>query len=145
MLLERMGPALRTLGLSLWFGGGLAVLVGTRALFRVAGSRKQGGQFSGALLQSFVWLRLLALFAVCVAVLLGPHQSGAAVLLAALFVAGMLVDARLRKLRDQIGGSTEGLEASDPRRKRFGSLHGLSVLILIGQILVAAAALLLAG
>ena len=52
-----MGPALRTLGLSLWFGGGLAVLFGTRALFAVAGTRRQGGLFSGALLQSFLWLR----------------------------------------------------------------------------------------
>ena len=138
-----MGPVLRTLGLALWFGGGLAVLFGTRALFRAAGSRKQGGQFSGALLQSFLWLRLVALFAVCGAVLLGPHQSGAAVLLGLLFAAGALVDARLRKLRDALGGSTEGLDAKDPRRKQFGALHGASVLILIGQILVAGGALLL--
>ena len=137
-----MGPALRTLGLSIWFGGGIAVLFGTRAVFAAAGSRKQGGLFSGALLRSFDWLRLPALCAICAAVLLGPHKAGVAVLLANLYVAGVLVDLRLRRLRDALGGSTEGLEAGDPRRKRFGALHGVSVLLLLAQIAAAGFGLL---
>jgi hypothetical protein len=52
-----------------------------------------------------------------------------------------LLDARIRAFRDQLGGSIEGLDALDPRRKRWGALHGASVLLLLAQIACAGAGL----
>ncbi len=136
--------ALRNLALAVFFGGGLATLLATRALFRAAESRKQGGYFSGAVLRSFQELRWWALVALIAVLHWRPLPDKAvAAALVVLAAAGAAVDRRIRSLRDQIGGSTEGLAADDPRRKRFGALHGVSVLLLIAQTLIAAAALAL--
>ncbi|MGZ6142857.1 MAG: hypothetical protein ACXWLM_05940, partial [Myxococcales bacterium] len=121
--------ALRNLALAVFFGGGLAVLFGTRALFAAADSRKQGGHFSGALLRSFEILRVAALVALAIASVLSRGYAVHTAIFGGLVAGGVLVDRRLRALRAEIGGSTEALDPADPRRRRFGSLHGVSVIL----------------
>jgi hypothetical protein len=139
--------ALRALALAIWFGGGLAMLFATRGIFAVAESRKQAGRFSGAALMRYQLLRGAAAVLLGGAAFLGargvPTLLGLAAILLQLFSAP--VDARLRALRDELGGSTEGLEPGDRRRKLFGALHGVSVLLLLAQVAVAGVGLALAS
>jgi len=139
-----MGLILLHFALAIWFGGGLAVLFGTRAIFRVAETRKQGGIFSGAVLASFFGLRWAAVALTAVAwFFLRAWPTYWATAAAAFTLAQAPLDASIRRFRDQIGGSTEGLGPDDPRRKRWGALHGICVLLLLAQIACAGAGLLL--
>ena len=130
-----MGLILLRFALALWFGGGLATLFATRSIFAVAETRGQGGRFSGAVLSSFSWLRWAAVAMTAAAWLFvrgAPIWWASAATLLTLVHA--LLDARIRAFRAQLGGSIEGLDALDPRRKRWGALHGASVLLLLAQI-----------
>jgi hypothetical protein len=128
---------LRNLGLAIFFGGGLAVLAGTRAIFGLAESRALAGRFSGGVLHAFAVLRAAALVLLFFAALLDRFGGVVLALLFGLFVAGAYVDRRIRALREAMGGSTEGLDPADPRRKQWGALHGGSVLLLIAQVAIA--------
>ncbi len=134
-----MGSSLQGLALSLWFGGGLATLYGTRAIFAVADNRKQAGIFSGAILAAYRLLQGAAVVLFVAAAFAGLRRGEriAGGVLVLFTVTGFLVDSRLRRLRREIGGSTEGLDAADPRRKRWGALHGISVLLLVAQVALA--------
>lgn len=141
-----MGVILLRFALAVWVGGGLLAVLGTRSIFRAAANRREGGLFSGAVLGSFSGLRWAAVALTAIAWLLarGPALwwATAAVVLTA---AHAPLDARFRALRAELGGSTEGLEPSDPRRRRWGALHGASVLLLVAQIGCAAVGLALAA
>jgi hypothetical protein len=137
-----MGSILLRFALAMWLGGGLAVLFGTRAIFGAAESRRQGGLFSGAVLASFFRLRWAAAALTAVAWLFvrgAPTYWATAAALLTLVHAPL--DARIRAFREALGGSTEGLAADDPKRRRWGALHGTSVLLLLAQILCAGAGL----
>src|SRR3954468_16703065 len=106
----QMGLILLRFALAIWFGGGLAVLFGTRAIFRVVETRKQGGIFSGAVLASFFGLRWAAVALTAVAwFFLRAGPTYGATPAAAFTLAQAPLDASIRRFRDQIGGSTEGL------------------------------------
>jgi len=141
-----MNVILLRFALAIWVGGGLLAVFGTRSIFRAAETRRQGGLFSGAVLASFSRLRWAAVALTAIDWIL-PRSPGLgwATAAAVLTAAHSPLDARIRALREQIGGSTEGLEASDPRRKRWGALHGASVLLLLAQIAAAAVGLVFAG
>lgn len=142
----QLAAGLRSLALGIWFGGGLAMLLATRAIFARAGSRALAGSISGEALLRFQLLRGLAAVLLGAAALLGARSLATVLGLGCILLqlASSPVDSRLRKLRTDLGGSTEGLADDDPRRKQFGVLHGVSVLLLLAQIALAAAALLLA-
>jgi hypothetical protein len=141
-----MNVILLRFALAIWAGGGLSVALGTRSIFRAAETRRQGGLFSGAVLGRFLELRWAAV-ALTVVAWAFQRTPGLwwATAAAALTLAQAPLDARIRALREQLGGSTEGLDRSDPRRKRWGALHGASVLILFAQIACAAAGLVVAA
>jgi hypothetical protein len=140
-----MSVILLRFALAVWAGGGLTVVLGTRSIFRAASSRREGGLFSGAVLSAFSGLRWAAVALTAIAWLFprlpALWWASAAALLT---VAHAPLDARIRALRGELGGSTEGLQPSDPRRKRWGALHGASVLLLLAQIACAAVGLALA-
>jgi hypothetical protein len=137
-----MGLILLRFALALWFGGGLATLFATRSIFAVAETRDQGGRFSGAVLSSFLRLRWAAVALTAIAWLfVGGAPIWWASAAALLTLVQALLDARISAFRDQLGGSIGELDALDPRRKRWGALHGASVLLLLGQIACAVAGL----
>jgi hypothetical protein len=51
---------------------------------------------------------------------------------------------QIQQLREQLGEQLEKLPPEDPRRMRFGRLHGLSVLCLLAEIVMGALAMALA-
>jgi hypothetical protein len=85
----------------------------------------------------------MAALAFGVSVLLGGVEVaawlGAGCLL--LQAAAIPVDSATRRIRRTLGGSVDALAPEDPRRRRFGALHGLAMLLLLVQILLSAAAL----
>ena len=65
--------------------------------------------------------------------LIGPRPPGfgirvgiVAAMLAASAVSGLMVDGRIAQLRESIAQPVSSLAEGDPRRVRFGQLHGLS-------------------
>jgi hypothetical protein len=137
--------ALRSLALAVWFGGGIATILATSAVFARAESRKLAGDLAGAILLRTNLLRSIAALVFASAVLLGA--SGPATWLGAgcllLQVAAIPIDAATRKIRRELGGNVDALAAEDPRRRRFGALHGLAMLLLLLQVLLGASALVL--
>jgi hypothetical protein len=139
-----LSRALALLGAALWLGGGVGTLLSTRAAFRHAGGTPVAGQIAADALRSLARLTWASLALLALAAALGARAPLYAWLPgAALFLAGELgVKPALRKMRQDAGGSIEHLPAGDARRKQFGALHGVSMLLLLGQLLCAAATLL---
>ncbi|HEX9575877.1 MAG TPA: hypothetical protein VF994_17405 [Myxococcales bacterium] len=139
----RLAVALRSLALAVWFGGGIATVLATSAVFAKAETRKVAGDFAGAILRRANLLRGVAALTFGLAVLLGA--AGIATWLGAgcllLQVAAIPVDAATRRFRRALGGNVDALAPEDPRRRRFGALHGLAMLLLLLQVLLSAAAL----
>src|SRR5919204_2668143 len=130
---------LRALALATWFGGGIATMLATSAVFARAESRKIAGDFAGAILRRTNLLRDAAVVVFAVGVLLGARGTsswlGAACVLMQL--AAIPVDAATRKLRRELGGNVDALAADDARRRRFGALHGIAMLLLLLQVVAA--------
>jgi hypothetical protein len=135
--------ALRSLSLAVWFGGGIATTLATSAVFARAESRKAAGDLAGAILRRTNALRWIASVCFAIAAVEGARGPatwfGAACLL--LQVIALPVDLATRRIRREVGGSIDTLEAGDPRRRRFGALHGIAMLLLLLQVLVGAAGL----
>ena len=146
MTTAQLALGLRGLALALWFGGGISMLLATRAIFARAGSRRLAGAISGEALLRFQVLRGIAAALLGISALLGARGTSTVLGLVCIVlqVASSPLDARIRRLRDEIGGSTEGLSPDDRRRRTFGLLHGATVLLLLLQVAVAAASILLA-
>jgi hypothetical protein len=137
--------ALRSLALAVWFGGGIATALATSAVFARAQTRKTAGDLAGAILLRTNTLRAFAALALGLAAVTGAQGMatwlGAGCLL--LQVAAIPLDAATRKVRRELGGNVDSLAPDDPRRRRFGALHGAAMLLLLVQILLSGAALAL--
>ncbi len=139
--------------LALWVGGGAAVgFVAAPAIFETAGSRHLAGNIVGKILQRFdayaLTLGPIALLGTVGELLLGRGTLMAA--LGAGLVAAMLVllvsgrvglTPRIHRLRLEMGEALDSLPDEDPRRQAFGRLHGISVLLLLGQLVLGAFAI----
>jgi hypothetical protein len=137
--------ALRALALAAWFGGGTATVLATSAVFARAESRKVAGDFAGAILLRTNLLRSVAALVFGLSALLGARGPatwlGGGCLL--LQVAAIPVDAATRRIRRELGGNVDALAPEDPRRRRFGALHGIAMLLLLLQVLLSGGALAL--
>jgi hypothetical protein len=141
----RVAFALRSIALAIWAAGGFSTFLATSAIFGRAESRKQAADFAGAVLARSLWFRLFAVATQIVALLLGVRgianwfALGAAVLTAS----ESTVQQTVRRMRRELGGSVDALDPKDPRRRRFGALHGLAMLLLLGQVLLGTIGLVL--
>jgi hypothetical protein len=137
------GTALRSLALAVWFAGGLATILATSAVFARAESRKVAGNLAGAILLRTNRLRVLAALSFALSAFLGaagpPTWLGGGCLI--LEAAAIPVDVATRRVRRALGGEVDALAPDDPRRRRFGALHGLAMLLLVLQVLLGAAGL----
>lgn len=136
------------LALVIWLGGTLTIggVVAPAAFAALEAHDPAGGRVAaagvvGAVLGRFrvvTWVALPVLLLTLLAMkLVGPRPRGfgvrvaiVGVLLVLSLIGGLLVDPEIASLRQAIGGPVQGLEASDPRRVRFGQLHGLSTALL---------------
>ena len=140
-----LAASLRALALAVWFGGGIATVLATSAIFARAESRKVAGNFAGAILLRTNLLRSVAALVFGLAAILGARGvatwlGGGCLLLQ---VAAIPVDGATRRIRRELGGNVDALAAGDPRRRRFGALHGVAMLLLLLQVLLGGGALAL--
>ena len=139
--------------LALWVGGGVAItfLVAPVAFERLP-TRAKAGELVGGVLRRFDRLVLLCvvLAGASVAHRCVTATSPAAMLQAALvaLMAGLAllsqtaITPAIARLRAAMG-DVDAVPKEDPRRREFGKLHGVSILLLLAQLLLGAFAMAL--
>jgi hypothetical protein len=142
--MPRLLPSLERLLLAAWLGGGLFLMFAAApAAFAAAGSSTAAAAVVGAMLSRWHYLALGAPL-----VLLGVEWRGRAlantariVLLSLALLAASAevgVDLRIRAIRAASPTPISALAESNPVRRAFGRLHGISMALLALQVLFAA-------
>jgi len=136
--------------LALWIGAAALIAASVApAAFAVLPTRALAGALVGRVLPVvFLSGAVVGVVAALVALGSGGTFSRARVALPALAAAACLVaqfgiGPRITRLRAEIGPSIEALDVSDPRRREFGRLHGISVAWMGAGMLAAGTALVL--
>lgn len=126
---------------ALWFGSAIFLMLAASAAFRVAGSPAVAADVVGAMLTRWHYIALTAPLALFALELRRVRRVVLAVLFAAIVVAAAqsLVDLRIRAIRNNSPVPVSELSREDPVRRRFGALHGLSMLLLAFQAIAAGA------
>lgn len=114
-------------------------MLAASAAFRAAGSPRIAADVVGSMLTRWHYI---ALVAPLILLVVGRHMRRfvqvllfAAVLLAA---GQVFVDLRIRQIRAAAPVPVSELDPADPVRRRFGALHGLSMMLLALQAIAAA-------
>jgi len=142
---NRLAEGAARLSASLWLGSGaFLVAIAAPAAFRGASTPSEAADIVGRMLIAWHYLALLAPMLLLVREWYGRAlgRTTAVVLLSAalLFAAGQgTADIKIRKLRSDSLIAISQLPKSDPIRREFGALHGLSSILMLAQILCAAA------
>jgi hypothetical protein len=127
---------------ALWLGSGVFLMLTASAAFSAASNSTDAANVVGAVLTRWHYI---ALFAPLLLMFLEWRRSRPAMLVI-LFIAVLLasfqslLDTRIRMMRGESIVPISSLSHDDPVRQRFGMLHGLSTLFLIGQVIAAGAA-----
>jgi hypothetical protein len=136
--------ALHRLIAALWVGSAFFLMLSASAAFRAAGNTSVAADVVGSMLTRWHYIALaapLALFAL-------ELRRARPLMLIVLFVAILLaatqsfVDLRIRSMRQESPVPISSLDRTDPVRRHFGALHGLSMVLLLTQALIAAAVVL---
>ena len=135
------GHRLRRLIAGLWLGSGAFILISAPAIFAAAGTPSVAANVVGAMLIRWHYISLLAPAALLLMEWRRARGHLVAILFAAVVLAAgeALVDVRIRQIRLDSPVPISSLLRSDPVRRRFGMLHGVSSLLLVAQVLAAAA------
>jgi hypothetical protein len=127
-----------------WLGSGaFLIMVAAPAAFRAAPSPNVAADVVGAMLTRWHYIGLAA----PLALLALDWRRARMHVLAIVFIAVILaaaqavVDLRIRKIRASTSVPISQLARQDPVRRHFGMLHGVSSLLLLGQVVCAGAAL----
>lgn len=137
---RRWPLAARLIG-ALWLGAGAFILLVAPAVFQAAGTPTSAANVVGAILSRWHYIALAA----PAALLLLEWRSARSRIVAVLFAGVLLattqvvIDMRIRQIRIDSAVPISSLSRADPVRRRFGLLHGLSSLLLIAEVLAAAA------
>jgi hypothetical protein len=125
---------------ALWLGSAFFLMLAASAAFRASPNSTTAADVVGAMLNRWHYIALAAPL-----ILLGLELRHARKLvLIALFVgivlaaAQALVDLRIRTIRSASITPISELAKDDPVRRRFGALHGVSMLLLLLQTISAA-------
>jgi hypothetical protein len=125
---------------ALWLGSAVFLMLSASAAFRAAGNSTTAADVVGAILTRWHYIALaapLVLFAL-------ELRRARPLILIVLFVAILLaasqsfVDLSIRAIRQSSPISMSALDKTDPVRRRFGALHGLSMVLLLTQAILAA-------
>jgi hypothetical protein len=132
--------AVQRLIAALWMGSAFFLMLSASAAFRAAGNTSMAADVVGAILTRWHYIALaapLALFAL-------ELRRARPLILVLLFVAILLaagqsfVDLSIRAIRQSSPIAISALDKTDPVRRRFGALHGLSMVLLLTQAIMAA-------
>jgi len=128
---------------ALWFGSAVFLAAfAAPAAFRAASNPTEAANVVGAMLTRWHYLALLAPLLLLVLQWRRPRGWAVVVLFAAILMASAqgLVDTRIRSIRMHSVVSISALPERSPVRRRFGLLHGASMILLLGQIAAAGVA-----
>src|SRR5258706_7025564 len=126
---------------ALWLGSGVFLMLSASAAFRAASNPTDAANVVGAILTRWHYIALLA----PLLLMFLEWRRSRPVMLVILFVAVLLasfqalLDTRIRMIRGSSLVPISSLPSDDPVRRQFGMLHGMSSLLLIGQVIAAAA------
>jgi hypothetical protein len=138
--------ALQRLIAALWLGSAFFLMLSASAAFRAAGNTSIAADVVGSILTRWHYIALAApllLFAL-------ELRRARPLILIVLFVAIILaagqsfVDLRIRAIRQSSPIAISELDRTDPVRRRFGALHGISMMLLLSQAILAAAVVMAA-
>ena len=129
---------------ALWLGSGVFLIaVAAPSAFRAAPNSTIAADVVGAMLSKWHYIALAA----PLALLILDWKRARVMILGIVFVAILFaamqafVDLRIRAIRAASPVPIGELSRQDPVRRQFGMLHGLSSMLLLAQVIAAAAAL----
>ncbi|HYO75248.1 MAG TPA: hypothetical protein VE010_02195 [Thermoanaerobaculia bacterium] len=133
-------PRLQRLIAALWFGGAAFLMLAASAAFRAAGSPTVAADVVGSMLTRWHYIALAAPLALFALELKRVRRVVLLVLFASVLLAATqaFVDLRIRAIRNASFVPMSELSPDDPVRRRFGALHGASMMLLALQALAAA-------
>jgi len=138
--MERWARALHAATVGGWLGAAaITGFVVAPHAFAAFPTRAQAGDYVGGILRILDGAAIAAgLVAGGLALMRGGGRArlAAAALLVLVGIASLLLDAKLAGMRAAMG-PIDALAADDPRRRHFGILHGISMLILLFGMLAA--------
>lgn len=144
--MERWARALHAATVGGWLGAAaITGFVVAPHAFASFPTRAQAGDYVGGILRVIDAAAIAAgLVAGGLVLMRGAGRAGlaAAALLVLVGIASLLLDAKLGAMRAAMG-PIDALTQDDPRRRHFGILHGISMLILLFGMLSAAWSLVL--
>lgn len=114
-------------------------MLAASAAFRAAPGPAAAADVVGAMLSRWHYIALAAPLALFALELRAARRFVLVVLFIALLVAAaqVLVDLRIRTMRVSSPVPISSLDRDDPLRKRFGALHGVSMMLLVAQLVAA--------
>jgi len=138
---RRSSLAITRLIQALWLGSGVFLLLTASAAFNAASNTTDAANVVGAVLTRWHYIALLA----PLLLMFLEWRRSRPIMLVILFVAVMLasfqalLDTRIRMIRGSSLVPISSLSSDDTVRRQFGILHGMSSILLIGQVVAAAA------
>jgi hypothetical protein len=126
---------------AIWLGSGVFLLLTASAAFNAASNTTDAANVVGAVLTRWHYIALLAPLALMIL----EWRRSRPIMLVSLFIAVLLasfqglLDTRIKMIRGSSLVPISSLSSDDPVRRQFGMLHGMSSLLLIGQVIAAAA------
>jgi len=126
---------------ALWFGSAVFLMLAASAAFRAAGSATVAADVVGSMLTRWHYIALAAPLALFALELRAARRAVAIVLFTGLMLAAAqsVVDLQIRAIRASSVVPVSELDRTNPVRRRFGALHGFSMLLLLLQAIAAAA------
>jgi len=138
---RRPSLAITRLIQAFWLGSGVFLMLTASAAFNAANNTTDAANVVGAVLTRWHYIALLA----PLLLMFLEWRRSRPLMLVILFVAVLfaslqgLLDTRIRMIRDRSAAPISSLSQDDPLRRQFGMLHGMSSMLLIGQVIAAAA------
>lgn len=130
---------LQNLIAALWFGSAVFLMISASAAFRAAGNPTIAADVVGSMLTRWHYIALAAPLLLFVLELRRVRPLILLVLFTAVLLAASqsFVDLRIRSIRAATPAGVSNLDPEHPVRKRFGMLHGLSMVLLLSQAIAA--------
>src|SRR5688572_10359756 len=125
---------------ALWFGSAIFLMVAASAAFRASPNSTVAADVVGAMLGRWHYIALAAPLTLFALELRHARRVVLTVLFAAIVIAAAqaFVDLRIRSIRVSSPIPMSELPKEDPLRRRFGALHGISMMLLLAQAIAAA-------
>ena len=127
---------------ALWLGSAFFLMLAASAAFRAVPNPTAAADVVGAMLSRWHYIALAAPLLLFGLELRHPRRLVLIVLFAAIVLAAaqVFVDLRIRSIRGSSVVPVSELAKEDPVRRRFGALHGASMMLLLLQAVAAAVA-----